>query len=526
MSKRRHSGDPAASRLQAAAPAASIAAATAAADFSLSESLVSQQPNPNTSHDAGPVTEAAAAIEQATVGLWVGRPSLSAREPPARWQIVVLSTLIGGLAGVAIASPEAAAFLLTLLLAVPFLCVVALRTVATVEILRAPVNPDVLPAVPRIPDPALPIYSLLVPLFDEADVLPRLLKALGALDYPSDRLDILLILEEADPATRAAILSVRLPSQYRVIVVPDVQPRTKPKALNYALAQARGSFVVVYDAEDIPEPGQLRGALAVFARSGPELACLQARLNIDRPDASLLTRQFTLEYSALFDALLPALERLALPVPLGGTSNHFRADVLRRIGAWDPFNMTEDADLGIRLARLGYRTETFASTTWEEAPADLGNWLRQRTRWLKGWMQTYLVHTRHPRRLLRDLGARGHLGFHVLMGGILLSVLAYPVSCGLLAVGIWQERLFAAPDSDFEGWLWWIAAINLGLGVGSSMLVAALAVVRRQRAWLAPWVLLMPVYWLLISLAGYRALVQLVRQPFLWEKTRHGQAEE
>jgi len=296
--------------------------------------------------------------------------------------------------------------------------------------------------------------------------------------------------------------------------------------LNYALGQARGELLVVYDAEDVPEPDQLRLAASAFAAAGPELVCLQARLNVDDARRSLVSRQFALEYTALFDALLPALERLGLPLPLGGTSNHFRTAALRAAGAWDPFNVTEDADLGIRLARLGYTIGTLPSTTWEESPPDLGNWWRQRTRWLKGWMQTYLVHTRRPLRLYRELGAWRHLGLHVLMGAMLLSVLAYPFGLALLGLAIWNGRFLADPASDLERWLWWTSAANVGLGFATAMLLAALAARRRGWRWLAPWTLAMPLYWLFISAAGYRALWQLARQPYLWEKTRHTGGEE
>ena len=188
--------------------------------------------------------------------------------------------------------------------------------------------------------------------------------------------------------------------------MPDLQPRTKPKALNYALPLARGEYVVIYDAEDRPEPGHLRQALRAF-RAGPSnLAAVQARLNLYNTNLyntkeNWLTRQFTIEYCALFDGLLPALDRLRLPIPLGGTSNHFRASALRWLMAWDPFNVTEDADLGIRLARYGYRCRMLGSTTYEEAPARPMSWLKQRTRWLKGYMQTWRVHMNHPGALWR-----------------------------------------------------------------------------------------------------------------------------
>lgn len=328
-------------------------------------------------------------IDRAVRGLLRERPAISAAAPFATWQVIAGVVLAGLIIGGFAVLPDATIAALTALIALPFLCVTALRLVALRQALGSR-KKKVYTAVPRsqrVPDRLLPVYSVLVPLFREASVLPGLVQSLQALDYPPAKLEIFLILEADDTATQAAVLSQALPGNFRSLIVPDRGPRTKPKALNYALQFARGDFVVVYDAEDRPQPGQLRRAWDVFRQSPPGLACLQAQLNIYNPGRSWFTRQFTIEYSALFDAILPALESLRLPVPLGGTSNHFPRDLLIGLGGWDPYNVTEDADLGIRIARAGYHTGVLASTTWEEAPPVFGVWLKQRTRWLKGWMQ-------------------------------------------------------------------------------------------------------------------------------------------
>jgi cellulose synthase/poly-beta-1,6-N-acetylglucosamine synthase-like glycosyltransferase len=356
----------------------------------------------------------------------------------------------------------------------------------------------------------------------EANMLPGLIEALGALDWPPAKLEILLVLEADDVETQAALLELPLPGTFRTVIVPVGGPRTKPKALNYALQLAHGDFVVVYDAEDRPEPDQLRRAWEVFRRAPADLGCLQAQLNIYNHDDSWLSGQFTIEYSALFDAVLPALERLRLPVPLGGTSNHFPRATLLEVGAWDPFNVTEDADLGIRLARHGYRTGILASTTWEESPPFFGAWLTQRTRWLKGWMQTYLVHTRSLRALHATLGLRGALGFHALMGGLIVSALAHPLFYLALASDILSGRLLAPAETTLGTLLWTVAWINLGVGYLVSILVGMLSVVRRGHPRLALAALLMPAYWLLVSWAAYRAACHFVRRPYVWEKTAHG----
>lgn len=463
-------------------------------------------------------------MDEAVYGLLRRYPVSSAGSRIWIRQVVAGAVAAGLIGGGLSTMPEVTLSTLAALVAFPFLCITLLRIVALCEVVCfASIGRDRRPPALLGVDAAdLPAYSVLVPLFQEANVLGGLVQSLQALDYPAARLEVFLILEEEDLETQAAVLAFDLPAYFRTIVVPDQAPRTKPKALNYALPFARGEFVVVYDAEDRPEPDQLRRALDLFRQGPAQLGCVQAQLNIYNPRASWFTRQFTIEYSALFDAILPALTRIGLPIPLGGTSNHFRRKVLVDAGAWDPFNVTEDADLGFRLARRGWRTAVLASTTWEEAPPVFGPWFRQRTRWLKGWMQTYLVHTRQPLRLVRELGLRGALGIHVLMGALILSALVHPLFYAVLGYHALSGEVLARADTGLGAVLWTIAWINLSAGYLVSILVGALSVSRRGRPGLAASALLMPVCWLLVSAAAYRALYQLATDPYRWEKTAHG----
>lgn len=465
---------------------------------------------------------APALMRSAVETLVARRPGFSARLPVALWQ---RCTLVIGCAAFLLALffvPAEAVRALTLLLAVVFVPVITLRAVAAYELLRTDADRSHPSA--RVPDAALPTYTILAPLFREAHMLPQLIQALTQLDWPAAKLDIKLILEAADTATVAAARALDLPGNVEIIVVPDVAPRTKPKALNYALPLARGEYLVVYDAEDRPERDQLRRAYDAFENGPPNLATVQARLNIYNPDTSWLTRQFTLEYSALFDGILPVLDSLHLPIPLGGTSNHFRISALRWLLAWDPFNVTEDADLGTRLARNGYRCTVIASTTYEEAPTRFGSWVRQRTRWIKGFLQTWLVHMREPRALWRELGPRGFLAFQVMVGGTILSALVHPWFYVLLGGKLLGGDLLGLPASVLGAPFWAVAWFNLSAGYIAAMVLALFAVRRRGLGRLAPQVLVMPLYWLLISVSAYRALWQFVTAPFKWEKTEHGDA--
>ncbi len=390
---------------------------------------------------------------------------------------------------------------------------------------RARTCADDRPDVARLADRQLPVYTVLVPLFREANVLPGLVQSLRALDYPRAKLEILLVLEADDTGdaggAAGAAAAGQLPHHRRAAT----RRRTPSPRRSTTRCSSRAASTWWCTTPRIGRSPTSCGARwTTFRRNPPVLGCVQAQLNIYNPRDSWFTRQFTIEYSALFDAILPALARLGLPVPLGGTSNHFPRETLIAAGGWDPFNVTEDADLGFRLARQGWRTAVLASTTWEEAPVAFGQWFRQRTRWLKGWMQTYLVHTRQPWRLNAELGPRGAVGFHALMGGLILSALVHPLFYVLLVYHVLSGQLLAPADWVAGPVFWSVACVNLAVGYVASILVGALSVWRRGRRSLALSALFMPICWLLVSAAAYRALYHLLRHPYLWEKTEHGLA--
>lgn len=375
------------------------------------------------------------------------------------------------------------------------------------------------PEVALLDDAELPVYSVLVPLRDEAQMVRTLAEALRAIDYPPEKLDIHFVVEKQSTATVEAVRAELHDARFELLQVPDALPRTKPKALNYALPMVRGEHLVVFDAEDIPEPGQLRLAASTFA-AHPELACLQAELVIDNAGESLLAAWFAGEYAGQFGLMLPLLARLGLPMPLGGTSNHFRIASLRRVGGWDPFNVTEDADLGVRLARLKLKTATIQSRTGEEAPIHLRSWLGQRARWMKGWMQTLIVHDRRWRALRRDLGWVGFIGFHIYVGSMILSG---PLHTAFVI----SSALALATMSGPIGIGWWemLAGTIFCVGyLGPAVLVVA-GLARLKRIDLLPAQALLPFYWILHGVAVVRAMWELVTQPHVWVKTKHGQTK-
>ncbi|MCV9998935.1 glycosyltransferase [Pararhizobium sp. YC-54] len=368
----------------------------------------------------------------------------------------------------------------------------------------------------------LPVYSVLVALYKEESVAAQLVHALDQLDWPRSRLDIKLICEEDDAATIAALRALRLAREYEVVVVPVHMPRTKPKALSYALPGVRGSYVAVYDAEDRPHPGQLREAHAAFTAAPQHVICLQAPLIITNARQSWWSALFALEYAGLFRGLLPMLSLTGLPLPLGGTSNHFRTMELKKIGGWDPYNMTEDADLGLRLYRLGYRSRVIFKPTLEEAPISRTVWLGQRTRWFKGWLQTWLVLMRKPGQLIGEMGWLAFIVFQILIAGLLLSALSHPFVIGFLAYLTW---LMLEDGTHADDWLtFWLFIGDIVNIFGSYAVFVSLGLnpmtAREKRATGWRWIFV-PVYWLAMSVAAWKALAELRENPFSWNKTPH-----
>ena len=371
----------------------------------------------------------------------------------------------------------------------------------------------------RPPDEELPDYSVLIPLHNEAAMVPQLYAAMAALDYPAERLDIKFVVEARSADTIAAVRAGLADPRFSLVTVPDALPRTKPKALDFALPLCRGEFVVVFDAEDVPDPDQLWKAALRF-RDADDLACLQARLVIDNGRRNWLAALFAGEYAGLFLVLLPALARWRLPMPLGGTSNHFRLKSLRELGGWDAYNVTEDADLGLRLARRHLRVDMLASATREAAPTQLLPWIGQRTRWMKGWMQTFIVHNREPGRLMAEMGLPAFLIVETLLLGMILAPMLH---CGFALV-LLIRGLAGMGWMDTGVWTAFYLAV-LALGYGSALAMTALGLLRLGKASLLPAQSLLPAYWLLMGFATLRAAQDLLVRPFYWFKSPHRPAE-
>lgn len=438
--------------------------------------------------------------------------AFSARSGPSRQQLTALAILVSAIAAMAWRMPYLLGALVYWLAWGIFMGNAVMRLAAC----ALPVRPASGAGRPASNE-NLPVYTVIVALYKEAGIVPQLLAAMLRLRYPRDRIEILFALEEDDGDTIAAFHACDLPPEVRIVEVPDGFPRTKPRALNHALGLATGDLVVIYDAEDQPHPDQLLAAARAFQSGDRRLACLQAPL---RPTGAttFIGRQFAAEYAVQFDVLLPALNRLGLPFPLGGTSNHFKVDVLKAIGAWDAHNVTEDADLGLRLAQFGYTSGLIAPPTHETPPALSRTWIPQRTRWIKGYMQTVLVHT----RMNTPFYPRVWVGLFLGVGLSVGAALAYAPFSGLVLVSMLMAGVQWLGNPDLNLPVMPMPDMAL-FTVGSVSAMATLvAGVRRAGVRFGISDLLSaPFYWCLQSLAAGFALYKLVFEPFYWDKTEH-----
>ncbi|MBB3605028.1 cellulose synthase/poly-beta-1,6-N-acetylglucosamine synthase-like glycosyltransferase [Mycolicibacterium sp. BK556] len=449
-------------------------------------------------------------------------PHLSARTALGTRTLLVLLLLGAVTVAAIVAFPRAVPPILTLIAAALYLVstidrnMLMLRGIRSLAMVSVS-DEDAL----AVADDDLPVYTVLLPVYQEPEIVQNLLDGVGNLNYPHDKLEVLLLVEDDDIATQAALHLLPIKG-IRVVLVPHSLPKTKPKACNYgmSLAGLRGEMVTIYDAEDIPDPLQLRRAVVAFRRLPADVGCLQARLGYFNESQNLLTRWFSMEYDQWFGAVLPAVEKARCVVPLGGTSNHMRTQVWHDIGGWDEHNVTEDADLGVRLARNGYRTMILDSLTLEEANADLINWIRQRSRWYKGYLQTMIVHLRRPGQLRKEVGILPTLRLINMTGAIPLANASNLLLWSTMAVWIIGRphavTLMFPPLTYYLCLVLFMLAAPMSLFVG---LIAVVAMGKPQLWWAA---LLAPGYWVLQSIAAFKAVYQLFFRPFYWEKTVHG----
>lgn len=453
-------------------------------------------------------------VGEITNYLAINQPRWSARQGGGAWQGAVLAVLLMLSAGILFLKPGLFSLGTHLFLSLFFALCVALRVLAAINFYK----PEIC-LLTQTSNKTKPIYSVMIALHDEAPIVPKLIAALKKIQWPQSKLEIKLVCEADDAATLAALAAQNLDRRFEIIHVPACQPRTKPKALCYALGFTSGKYITIYDAEDVPHPEQLLEAYEKFETGPANLACVQAPLSISNASVNMWTSLFHFEYAGLFFGLLPWLARRNAPIMLGGTSNHFDRRALIQVGAWDPYNVTEDADLGLRLHQHGYRTAMISRPTLEAAPRNFKTWLPQRTRWFKGWMQTWIVHFRNPAHFFKNASLGSALITQALLTGTLVSALFHPL---LVLKATYLTFLFYTAPLTHH--LTTIAAIDwtsIVLSYVGYMALCWRGTNEQVKQKVGLRILLTPIYWMAISLAAWRALIQLNTKPFHWEKTPH-----
>lgn len=460
-------------------------------------------------------------LDQAVYGLVKNGAEVSAYTVLTQPQFIGLALMITGLALCLYHFPVTTLIIVNLVISLAFLASIAFKFIVSMAGLKAEHELVITQEeIQGLNDDELPLYTILVPVYKEERIVSQIMKYVATMDYPSEKLEIFILIEEDDNETWEAAKGENPPDFIRLLRIPDALPKTKPKACNVGLSFARGKYLVIYDAEDRPEPDQLKKAVLAFQKGSEHLICVQAALNYFNWSQNWLTRMFTLEYSYWFDYMLPGLQKLKLPIPLGGTSNHFRTDRLIELGGWDPFNVTEDADLGIRSAAFGYGVGVINSTTFEEANSRYYNWIRQRSRWIKGYMQTVLVYSRSPVKFLKTVGLKQAMGFAFLIGGTPVTCLLHLPT--LILYLFWITTRFYGLGVYFPPLVLYLGLFNFLIGNALGVYLSMMGVFKRNQYTLTLYSLFNPIYWIMHSIASYKALWQLLTKPFYWEKTLHG----
>ncbi len=368
-----------------------------------------------------------------------------------------------------------------------------------------------------------PTYTIMLPLYrEEKIVISTLVKNIENIKYCKNKLKVLILIENHDQQTINFLAETILPNNFEIITVPPGYPQTKARACNYGLQFVQSQYLVIYDAEDRPDALQLRKSVDYFNAyaekqkknkfSASRLVCLQAYLNFFNEDESIITKLFSLEYFYWFNYIISSLSYCKALIPLGGTSNHFKVDFLKQIGGWDSYNVTEDADLGVRIVQNGGIVQVLQSYTMEEAPITVKAWLNQRSRWIKGYIQTFLVHMRQPFKIKQNLGSifNIQLFLNIIGGTAILPVL----NCLQLIIWVFW--------GNYD--VYYISYLAFGLWYTGVLWVLYCIQIKLKKFRIIP-LLLVIFYYILYIIAGIMALYSLIKKPHSWNKTDHGSSK-
>jgi cellulose synthase/poly-beta-1,6-N-acetylglucosamine synthase-like glycosyltransferase len=368
----------------------------------------------------------------------------------------------------------------------------------------------------------LPKYAIFLPCRNEKiGVIKKLIENIDNINYPKDKLDVMLLIDQDDDYLEEA-LNLELPNHFRIISASVGFPFTKPKVTNLGLALTDAKYGVIYDSEDRPDRNQLMDVVSEFNQDS-DLVCVQCRLHYTNKKNNLLTRFFNLEYLNWFGLTIHGLSKAQLSdypvIPLGGTSNHYDLEVLKSMGGHDAYNITEDAALGVHFALENKKIKTINSVTEELAVDELWTWIKQRTRWNLGHLITYVVFSRNFNENFKKLGAVRYLNLVLVLLGNFIVPFITPL---LFTIFILDFFGYGAGETFIKN----LPYITL---IGNYLLIVishALASIMLQRGKNLILCLLQPFYYLLHSVASWRALYKFFTAPTVWEKTNHKESAE
>jgi cellulose synthase/poly-beta-1,6-N-acetylglucosamine synthase-like glycosyltransferase len=366
----------------------------------------------------------------------------------------------------------------------------------------------------------LPVITVLIPLYKEREIIPQLFRRISEFDYPVEKLDIIFILESTDQETISAFLTAQPPAHFKALLSPNVTPKTKPKALNVAFTKSKGEILVIFDAEILPDVDQLKKAYITF-KQHPEAKYLHGRMNVYNADFNWITHLYDAEFAYFYDYYLPGIVRMGVPIPLSGHSTYFRREVIEKVGGWDSYNIAEDCDIGIRIYRHGFKSGMMLdSFSWEQSTTTIPRWLRQRTRWEQGFIQTSLVHLRFPLLLKTELGSwRNFFWFlYLVPGNVILNIL-HIFHWGLFFLWIFTHAAFI--EFLFPLSTIYFSMLTFIGGNYVLLMFHMLGLYSRRHYTGVKYALGSLVYWIMLGLATFRAAILFFFRPFSWDKTPH-----
>ncbi len=374
-----------------------------------------------------------------------------------------------------------------------------------------------------VPEPAIdknrkefPLVTILVPLKQENEVIHQTFSAISNLNYPSSSIQGIIIVESTDTLTKKSIETSIIPDGFEVMEIPTLPPFTKGRAIQRALLVAKGKYITIYDAESRPEPNQVIKAVEILEKEKGK-TCLQSIIRIENAKENEITSFFASEFWDWYDKRMVNLHKRGIPFGLGGNSFFLATETLKEVGGWDPFNVTEDAELTVRLIKNNVDIKLMNSITHEACPSTMKNWIKQRTRWSKGLLTTSIIHL-----ISGKFGFKGftfkqwyHFWLRMYVGNLIPFFFAFIFI------------LFLFQSFSYENFV--LVNIVLAINLVPSLIVSMWADKKNFNTMgikirIHNLFAVTLIYWGMYLWAGFRANYEFLFSPLKWHKTDHSNA--